>query len=201
MHPENEFKSISHIFVCLGLATVQPYFRSDSQLHNVFLIIPTIIQSLVILLEVCISMLYPEEFILQETDVTKFTDVVQLFGILSAGTIQILENVSKSRIDQSIKESIENFDRDIFTEHHCRRLENCAFCKKRFLRPFLITRAFYLVIVSFTMDAIVVITLDDEEKHWRQSLLARRFTANMIRIGLLHIVCHFHWVNIHENLK
>lgn len=197
MHPKNELKLISCIFACMGLAAVQPYFRTKFSIHNIVLIIPTAIQLLILCLEMYTAIAYPEEFyLLSILTVGEFTDIVQLFGLLIAGIIQIVENTSKSQIDQSIKDSIKNIDQEIFTKYHCKSSKNCSFCKKRSLKPFLISRMFYLIVVSFAIDAAVVFTVGARKKIWRQGICVREFTANMIRLGLLYIVCHFYWVNI-----
>lgn len=199
MHPKYEFKSISYIFAGLGLATVQPYFRTNSTTGKFVLVVPTIIQLLMLLVQTYFVLAYPDYYCYQGSAIGELTDIVQVFGLLCAGIIQILENIFKSQLDQSIKDSIENIDQEIFIKHFCRHLENCAFCKKRRLTPFLINRIFSFIVTSIAIDAAILLTTLDNS--WSRSLYVREFTAIMIRLGLLHIVCHFYWVNTDSSLK
>ena len=124
--------------------------------------------------------------------------MIQILGLLVAGIIQIVENISKSHIDLCIKESIESADREIFLNHYCPKYNRteCDFCQKLSLKPFLISRTVCLLLLSLAIDTIILLTLPDDQKIWRHSICVREFTANMIRIGLLYVACHFYWVNI-----
>lgn len=196
MHPKTELKTISYIFASVGLATVQPNFQKNFPNQNFILFIPTLIQIIIISLELYVGLAYPEEFFHRTSSVGAFTDLVQVFGLLTAGIIQITENIWKRQIDQCLKESIERFDRVIFAKHHCRNAKKCVFCQNRSVKSFLISRTILLFVLSLAIDISILLTIDDEERIWRQSIWVRELTAKMIRLGLIYIVCHLYWVNM-----
>lgn len=195
MHPKNEFKALSFVFACIGMASVQSHFRSNVPIRNLCLMIPTCVQLMVVSLELYAVLVYPTEFYHTSLLVGGYIDVVLIVGLFVVGIIQIVENISKSQIDQRIKESIESVDREIFRIHYCRGSGKCAFCQKLSLKPFLIKRAPYLFVVSLAIDSIVVLMLHENNRIWKHNICIREFTANMIRIGLFYVACHFYWVN------
>lgn len=196
MYPKNELKSICYPFVWIGMASPKPYFQRDSRIYNSSLFIPAIIQLTIIFFEGYIVFLYPEEFLFPKSKVGTFTDIVQVYGLLFVGIIQIIENLLKGDLEQSINRSIEAFDREIFAKHTCQNQHICLFYRQRSLKPFLISRIFYFIILLLAIDSAVIVTIPDEDKFWRQSICVREFTANMIRFGLVYTVCHLHWVNV-----
>lgn len=199
MHPITELKSICRIFAWMGLSSVQPYFRENSSLHNILLCIPTFVQIIIISIESFTVFAYPNEFYHNVTNVGAFTDAVQIGGLLLSGIVQIAENYWKSGIDQSIKESIGEFDREIFEIHSCRNQWNCLFSEERSIKSFLIGQTIYLFFVPIIIHIAILLTLPNSERIWIQSIYVREFTVHMIRIGLIQILCHFHWVRFYTD--
>lgn len=195
MHSKNEFKAISFVFACVGMATVQSHLRQNCPHRNFFLFIPTCVQLIIV---VYVVLLYLKQFPYNLTILGAYIDIIQVIGLQIAGIILIVENISKSHIDQCIKESIESVDREISLSHYCPEWNKskCGFCQKLSLKPFLISRTVCLLLLPFAIDTIVLLTLPDDQKIWRHTIFVREFTNNMIRIGLLYIACHFYWVNI-----
>lgn len=199
MCPKNQFKKICEFFLRIGVACPTPYFRRNSQIYNSLLLIPVSIQLIVTFFAAVIVFIYPEEFLHHNTIIGAFTDVVQVYGVLFAAAIQAIEQMLKGKLEQSIIESIEKFDLEIFAQHKCRYPHNCPVQRQRSLMPFLISKTIYLLIIPIAIDTAIVLTiLDEEERVWRQSICVREFTTIMIRVGLIYIVCHFLWVKIQK---
>lgn len=203
MHPKTELKSFCLIFARIGLSSVQPYIKENASNQNILLWIPTFIQAVILIFEFWFVLTFPNEIFHSATSVGTFTDIVQVFGILIAGMVQILENVWKNGNNSNLKLSIEDFDREIFAKHACQNSGNCSFCQKRSLKPYLISRTINLLVVGLVIDVAIMVTLRYQPKQdviWQQSICVREFTANMIRIGLIQVALHFHWVR-HFNMN
>lgn len=196
MDPKTEIKTICHAFAWMGLSSVQPYLREKSSIHNILLFVPIIIQIVVVSIEAYLVLSYPSEFFHPTSKMGAFTDVLQVGGILIAGIVQIIENIWKCTLDQRIGYFIAKIDDNIFAQHFCARPPNCSFCRKRSLKAHLMTRTFYLIVVALLVDLIIITTIPNTEKTWRQSIIVREITSNIIRFGILQIDCYFYWVNI-----
>lgn len=196
MYPKTELNLIYPVLVCLGLSSLQPLFQKNSPLQNTILYIPTLIQTIVLIIEVWIVLTYPFEIFRSSTVVGTFTNIFQVLGILFACMLQILENIWKGELDNSIKESVGEFDLKIFNRHSCQNPSNCSFVRERSQKQFLINRTICLLFVPFILNISILLTIPERDKTWQQSILVREFTVNMIHIGLINVVCHFYWVRI-----
>lgn len=177
------------------MASPKIHFRANSRLFNWFLFVPSVVQLMIIFIESYIVFLYPHEFLNHGSKMGMFTDFIQVYGMLFAGIVQIVENLLKGNLDQIINDSIEAFDQEIFAKHACRNPHYCSFHRQRSLLPFLIDRLFYFLFVTFVFDVAVILTISNEDRVWRQSICVREFTVNTIRIGMVYAVFHFYWVN------
>lgn len=196
MSSNTEFNSICRIFLALGLSSVPPFFRKNSSYYNLFLCIPVAIQAMMVLAQMLVVYFYPDEIYHITSRVGAITDVIQVNGLLLVAIVQIVENICRSGIDRKIKESIELFDHEIFNGHICRETKICKLCKKRSLTRFCISRIIILVVCPLISDIVIIKSIDDDDKNWRQSICVREISTNMIRIGLVQAVLHFRWVRI-----
>lgn len=199
MHAQTQMKSIYCVFAFIGISSVHRYLRNNSRVRNTLIHVPTLIQGAVVFMEAYIVLKYPDEIYHRSTRLGAFTDLVQVGGTLAVGFIQILENILKAPLDENIYKNINKIDLEISARHYCRG-SGCTFYRDRSLNSFLISRTFFLIGLGLTLDLFIIFTIPDVEKLWRQSIMVREVTANMIRIGLLQISCHFFWVSI-QNLK
>lgn len=194
MSPKTEFNSICRIFLALGLSSVPPFFRKHSNYYNLFLCIPVAIQAMLVIAELLYVHFYPDEIYHVTSRIGAITDYIQVLGLHAVGIIQIVENIFRSKIDKKIKESIEQFDQEMLTNHMCNELKNCKFCKNRSLKLFCMSRTIILFVCPLILDITIMLNIDDDDKNWRQSIGVREISSNMIRIGLIQVVLHFHWV-------
>lgn len=195
MQPKTEMKTFCHIFAWLGLSSVQPYLRQKSPIHNTLIFVPTVIQAVIIVIEVCIVFTYPKALFHKGSILGAITDVLQVGAILFAGFVQLLENIMKFSLDQRIGKIIAEIDKDIFARHLCRGPRICSFCKQRSLTPFLVSRGFYLILVTTLVDSFIIASVPENEKTWQQSIIVREYTTIVLRIGVIQITCYLHWVS------
>lgn len=206
MSPKTEFKYFGRIFFFLGLSSVQPFLRKKSSNHNLFLYIPVLMQAIMIISELIWLHFFTKELFnpknnqnespLAVANAIKYRHIsiyIQSMGLLFVAVIQIAESICKGDIDRKIKESIALFDQEMFARHSCR--DPCSFCKKRSLKKFF-GRIIFMFVIWFIMDISVLLTIDKSEKVWRQCVLLREFSSNMIRIGLIQTALHFRWVRV-----
>lgn len=204
MPPKTEFKYLCRIFLFLGQTSVQSFFRKKSRYHNLLLCIPVVVQAISIILELIWLQFYTNELYNPKyhpnSNVRAIADAVQFryisiysqsIGLLIVATIQIIENICKSDIDQKIKDSIALFDQEMFAKHFC--CNSCSFCNKRSLKTFF-GQTVVIFVIWLIMDIAVLLTINDEEAFWRKCICVREFSSNMIRIGMIQVLLHFHWV-------
>lgn len=201
MQSKTEMNSIVHVLAWMGLSSVEPYLREKCRLYKTLIFVPITIQAIILLVEIFLVLAYPLQFFHHSTKMGQFTDILQVGGVLITGFVQIVENILKYSLHQKIGKMIFAIDETIFARHLCTKLPSCSFCKRRSLLPYLINRGFFLIFVAFLIDIIIITSIPEVEKVWKQSIIVREFTMNMIRIGMFQINCYFYWVGIFKISK
>lgn len=183
-----------NLTLLMGLSPIHPYLRKNSDLYNSSLFIPILIQLSFTSIEIYIAIKFPEEIYHPTSVLGAATDYVQVFGIISISVAFIVENLLMGQLDTKIRKTIERIDRDIYSWHFCYIGTNCPKCRKLCLKRFLYKKAFWLVIVSSLTDFWVILTIPEEERAWRQSIILRKLSKDMVYISLLRIICYFGWI-------
>lgn len=178
--------------VWLGLSSVHSYLKKNARVRNAFIFLPILIQIFIISVEFFISISYQSEMFHQGSIISALTDALQVVGILLTSTIQIIENLFKGQLDTQIQKTMNEIDCEIIKNHWC--TVHCSTCKRLNLRKFFMTKFLYLIMFGLCIDVIIITTIRDDEKSWRQNICARGWSNNMIRIGLLQIIMHFGWI-------
>lgn len=195
MHEIKELKILNGITICLGLSPAQYKFKKRYFILNYLKFSPIIIQFGIIISIIYTVLANREKYLIVSSFLDECLDCAQIFRILIMSIIQILENISKSRLNDKLNKAMENVDREIFARHLCGRLKSCSFCRKRSLRRFFYTKLLWLPVVDFIIDIIVMGIIAKKDPVWANSLNIREFSATMIRIALVPMLCHFYWAS------
>lgn len=194
MESKFELDSISHIFTWIGLSSIK--FRKNARVHNCLLVLPIIVQVAVLLIELYLVLEYPNEFLYDFPSLAALTDLLQIYGYLFAGFVQIGENLTKGSSHYNLTASIKAYDRNMFAKHLCRNSKQCLFCSKRSLTARILIGSILIFFIGLFTDVVILTTIADERLCiWRQSIAIRTFSDNMIRLGVFQIACHFFWVS------
>lgn len=137
---------------------------------------------------------YPERYLQTTTSVNYFTDCLQFFRAFFAAIVPILENILKNQIEHELNASIEAIDTEIFARHLCSNTKSCSFCQKRSLKFCFYSRIVYLPVIGILIDFTIMKMVFETHKLWSEDLYIREFSASMVRIGVIQIVCYFYWV-------
>lgn len=189
MNQGKELKLIKQILICLGMLPV----RLSSQTNYLYFL-PMLTHFLIDFLIVHAVLTYPERFFITSSSIQYLIDCVQVFRAFITVTIQILENILKTRIDDEINESIEAIDDEIFARHFCRNIKSCSFCRRRSLKFVFYSRILIVPVTCILIDLTLMAMVSKTYTLWSENLYIREFSVGMIRMGIVQIACNFHWV-------